>query len=401
MEVKRIPPCPDYDIRGTEKWLEKMALEGYILCQGHAFQYGFAYFETGEPRRIRYRITPAKKVPQRLVSPNSYPEPPDEETLDFHSQFGWEYTTYRGQFWIFRCEDPDAPEMNTDPRVQAIALEAAEKRLREHFIWLLVYTLIVGSGHVYLFCGMLAQVGSYVHIPRLVLILLVIAAWLPGVMHIIRFRRELKRGFFPETGTTYSPVRTYAQSILRCVPLVVFFALTILLMPDYTHYGDSLTPEESAELPLVTVADLFPEAEVEYISSSNYIYHWDTDCAPDCTDLAEHFRLTFPDGTTVTGLWNLSRFETSFDWIAAGYARETRFLYLLRGGTEPLELFLEEADWCRAFHVDNPNRYRFAHDVILIQRDNVFLECSLLLFDQVPDGCTLEELGQFLLEWED
>lgn len=25
MEVKRIPPCPDYDIRGTEKWLEDMA----------------------------------------------------------------------------------------------------------------------------------------------------------------------------------------------------------------------------------------------------------------------------------------------------------------------------------------------------------------------------------------
>lgn len=41
---KFIPPYPDYDIRGTETWLEEMALKGYFPEPGQAFRYGFANF---------------------------------------------------------------------------------------------------------------------------------------------------------------------------------------------------------------------------------------------------------------------------------------------------------------------------------------------------------------------
>lgn len=400
MEAKRIPPCPDYDIRGTEAWLEDMALNGYILCQGHAFQYGLAYFETGEPRRIRYRITPAKKVPQRLATPNAYPEPPDQQTLDFHSQFGWEYTTYRGQFWIFRCEDPTAPEMNTDPRVQAIALEMAEKRLRGHFISLLLYGLIATPGYFLLrLCTNLVEHGFQSFWPLPIFLILVCIAWLPGLLHIIRFRKELKQGRFPEKTTYLSPAKAHAQFIARFLPFLWLIVCIWIVPRHITRTGDSLTPETAGELPYVTVSDLFPEAQVEYISASNSIYTWETD-ASLWTDINEHFRLTFPDGTAVTGLWELNRYDTAYDWIAGGFARETRFTYWLRGGTDSLEFTLEDADWAKAFHVDNPDRYRFAHDVILIQKDHVFTECSLILFGEVPEGYTLEELGQFLLESE-
>ena len=400
MEAKRIPPCPDYDIRGTEKWLEDMALKGYILCQGHAFQYGFAYFETGQPRRIRYRITPAKKVPQTIASPNNSPDPPDEETLDFHSQFGWEYTTYRGQFWIFRCEDPTAPEMDTDPRVQAIALEVAEKRLREHFFLLMLYGLLCMPERGFLFlCTNLVEHGFKGYWPMPIFLILVCVAWLPGLLHITRFRRELKQGRFPEKTTYLSPAKAHAQFIARGLPFL-WLIVCILIFPRHiTRTGDSLTPETAEALSCVTVADLFPDAEVEYIGHST-VYLWETDVST-WTDVSEHFRLTFPDGTTVTGLWELNRYDTAHDWIAAGLARETRFRYWIRGGTKNLDAVLPESDWFRAFRVDNPDRYRFAHDMLLIQKDNVFLHCTLLLYDEVPDGYTLEELGQFLLEWEE
>lgn len=399
MEVKRIPPCPDYDIRGTEKWLEDMALKGYILCEGHAFQYGFAYFETGEPRRIRYRITPAKKVPKTIASPNNSPEPPDEEALNFHSQFGWKYTTYRGQFWIFRCEDPNAPEMNTDPQVQAIALKVAEKRLREHFFWLMMYGLIIMPERSLLYlCSNLVEHGFRGYWPMPIFLILVCIAWLPGLLHIIRFRKELKQGRFPEKTTYLSPAKAHAQFISRFLPFL-WLIICIWIAPSYiTRNGDTLTPETAEALPYVTVADLFPEAEVEYIGYST-IYLWETD-ASVWTDVSEHFRLTFPDGTTVTGIWELNRYDTAYDWIAAGFARETRFRYWLRGGTQNLDAALPEADWFRAFHVDNPDRYQFAHDVILLQEGNVMQEAWLMLSSDVPDGYTLEELGAFLIAHE-
>ena len=272
MEVKRIPPCPDYDIRGTEKWLEDMAEKGYILCEGHAFQYGFAYFETGEPRRIRYRITPAEKVPQRIMSPNSWPEPPDEKIQELHSQFGWRYTTYRGQFWIFRCEDSAAPEMNTDPQIQAIALEVAEKRLREHLLCLTVYGVLNIAARSPLFCSTLVAygIGHYWTVP--IFLILACIAWLPGMLHIIRFRKELKQSRFPENTTYLSPAKAHVQFIARFLPILWLIFGMWNVMQDEPRYGDNLTPETAAQLSYVTVADLFPEAQVEYTNKYTSIF---------------------------------------------------------------------------------------------------------------------------------
>lgn len=396
MEVKRIPPCPDYDIWGTEKWLEDMAAQGYILCRGYAFQYGFAYFETGEPRRIRYRIAPAKKVPQRIMSPNSYPEEPDEETMALHEQFGWRYTTFRGQFWIFACEDPEAPELNTDPQVQAIALEIAEKRLREHLFWLLVYGVMNIVCRSPLFCTTLVGQGlrHYWTVP--VFLMLACIAWLPGVLHIIRFRKELKQGCFPEKTTYSSPFKAHAQFLARFLPMIWLVFGMWNAMQTESRYGDNLTPELALELPYVTVADLFPEAGVEYTDRYNAIFQWETDSA-DCVELTEDFRLTFPDGTTVTGYWELNRYETAFGWIAAGYARETRFIEWLRRDTTLLPLTLEDADWVRAYHVNSSRWHRLPHDVLLIQKDNVVFQCTLYLFDELPDAPGLEQIAEALL----
>lgn len=399
MEVKRIPPCPDYDIRGTEKWLEDMALKGFILCEGHAFQYGFAYFETGEPRRIRYRITPAKKVTGTIGSPNADLKPPDEETLEFHSQFGWAYTTYRGQFWIFRCEDPTAPEMNTDPQVQAIALKVAEKRLREHLLWLMVYGILMIAVRSDLFCTTLVKYGIVHYWTVPVFLILACIAWLPGIFHIIRFRRELKQGRFPEKTTCLSPAKAHAQFIARGLPLIwmIFGMWNVMQSPP--RYGDTLTPELADSLPCVTVADLFPEAEVEYIDNNSYIFQWETDSA-STVEFNENFRLTYPDGTEVTGFWSLSRSETVFDWIAGGVARETRFLDWLRRDNELLPLTLEDADWVKAYHVNSFRWRRIPHTILLLQKDNVFIQCTLHLYGDVPDGYTLEELGAFLVAHE-
>lgn len=400
MEVKRLPPCPDYDIRGTEHWLEEMAAKGFRLCRGHAFQYGFAYFVTEPPQSLRYRLVPAKCISATLANPNTAPNEPDAETVKFHADFGWDYVTYRGQFWIFCCADPDAPELNTDPRVQAIALETVEKRLRSHLFWFLLYGLVITNGHRMPFFSTLLWAGWYAHAPRLILIGLIILAWLPGLVHIIRFRKQLKQGIFPQAHPTGSPAKTYAMHLLRVGILVFWIASVIFLSPDYTKYGDKLTAEQASELSYITASDLFPEADVVHISSSNYIYEWSTDASDACLKLGEHFRLEFPEGTSVSGTWTLNRFETDAPWIAAGYAREVRFFDRLRGffqgSFDPIPMTVEGADWVGAYHIDS-DYYKYPMDVILLRKGNVVLEASLHLFGELSNGPALEEIAAVLI----
>jgi hypothetical protein len=401
MEVKRIPPCPDYDIRGTEYWLEEMAAKGFRLCQGYAFQYGFAYFIKEAPRVIRYRLVPAENVGNSLATPSATLKEPSEETLKFHADFGWHYVTARGQFWIFCCEDPNAPELNTDPRVQAIALKTVEKRLVRHLFWLILYGLVMNVGHKMPFFTTLLWAGWYAHVPKMFFVVCALIAWVPGIIHIIRFRKKLNEGVFPEHTRHFPIVKNFVMQILRCSFVVVFFLMVVLMMPDYTKYGNDLSVNQAAELEYVTIADLFPEAEVRYISSSNFIYEWSTDAAPECLKMQEHFRLTFPDGTSVSGVWNLLRFHTDADWIATGYGLETRLFERLRGKFSDLPLTVEGADWVGSYHMDLPSKfYASPFDKILIRKGNVVLEAKLKFYEDFPDAPTPEEVAAILIAGE-
>ena len=74
-KVWRLPPCPDYDIEGTESWLEDMALEGLFLAENGFFG-GVARFERQNPRPVRYRLAASPEVPSLL---NDYDAPPEEQ----------------------------------------------------------------------------------------------------------------------------------------------------------------------------------------------------------------------------------------------------------------------------------------------------------------------------------
>ena len=58
-------PCPDYDIIGTEQWLEEMAEKGYLLEKDGQWL-GWFKFVKGEKQKVRYRlqITDCKAEPE-------------------------------------------------------------------------------------------------------------------------------------------------------------------------------------------------------------------------------------------------------------------------------------------------------------------------------------------------
>ena len=57
----RLPPCPPYDVEGTESWLYDMALQGWMLEKDGLF-FGVASFEKKNPASIRVIVN--KKVPK-------------------------------------------------------------------------------------------------------------------------------------------------------------------------------------------------------------------------------------------------------------------------------------------------------------------------------------------------
>lgn len=113
--VSRFPPCPLYDVEGIESWLEDLAKQGLILTPGGLFC-GFASFEQGEPKPMRYRLQPWPK--KRRLTDDAGPHP---EAVELAKEYGWDYLCDLDKYAVFACGDPEARELDTDPQIQALS----------------------------------------------------------------------------------------------------------------------------------------------------------------------------------------------------------------------------------------------------------------------------------------
>ena len=120
--VHRIAPCPAYDVAGTERWLSEMAQRGLHLAPD-GFALGLVSFERGDPRAVQYRL---EAIPKRGFMDDG--DAPDGEAVELAAQYGWEFVSRRGEFYVYRAEGEDVRELNTDPRVQALARRAVRAR---------------------------------------------------------------------------------------------------------------------------------------------------------------------------------------------------------------------------------------------------------------------------------
>lgn len=114
----KIVPISSYDVAAHQAWLEDEAARGNFLLEYRGF---CAHFEKGTPKALRYRMEPVVRKGEAE---------PDEEKKELYAALGWEYVTGNTEFHIWCCEDPAAPELNTDPQVQAAAYARLCRRLK-------------------------------------------------------------------------------------------------------------------------------------------------------------------------------------------------------------------------------------------------------------------------------
>lgn len=320
--VWRIPPCAKYDIAGMESWLEDMAASGLFLDRDGLFL-GFATFVRGTPETLRFRLE-ATDTTGGIFSPTNDPE---EDVIELHSRMGWQYRGRWGQFYIYASDDPDAPELHTDPRVQALNLQALTKFQRTELTGIFVYAVMFVLLHGSPVCSLTVLWGLGRTLLAAGFLLSFPAIDLINLSRMTRLKGRLKRGIPMTHRSDYRPRSraVYAGRLCRWMTgLFLAFSLMGLWADSVTEENAVDLEDWTAPLPFATVQTLFPDAHITGEGSiiNSEVTHWSNWFVPENYEYTESCRVTLPDGTELYAYLAVSCHQTRFDWFAPLLARE-------------------------------------------------------------------------------
>jgi len=249
--VKKKLPYELYDVAGLEDWFSRMAAEGYHLEDCWENQ---AEFRVEEPK---------KNVRFRLEAQGTYEY--DWNQDEAYAAGGWEHvTTIRGFFYVFRCDDPTARELHTDPKIQSWTMRKLIWRQSLGVLALLVLWGVNFSLRLKIFdLNGLREFAAFVMLEDAVL--LIVSALVPLVAHflavqanqitmLVRLKRRLASGLPMDREKHYprSFWRHGFQRVLICAALISMFAGALM-------YQREPAQVEAADYPHVALEEVVPE----------------------------------------------------------------------------------------------------------------------------------------------
>ncbi len=394
----RIPPCPAYDIPGMESWLEDLAAKGLHLSKDGFFGL-LTSFEEGPPRKERFRLEPT----DRKGGLFSEEYDPEDEQIQLLHQMGWTYRARRGQFHIYSSDDPSAPELNTDPQVQAVTMSALTQFLRKKVTNAIATTLL----YLILYFGDILISSALLLGTPLVLLFAGLMLWdlgcsLKALIVLVRWRNQLRRGQPLPHRSDYrrSGWRYLTTEFLRKSLWVLFF-LCAAWRVLYIEVDEPYEKIADQHFPFYTVADYYPGAEIRRTESISEFYTWEDLLSPENYDFREYTEVK-RNGETFDCWLSVNYHRTRWEWTARRLARE---LVSHAGanafdqtaakifGDEPViatEIALPDADYCAWFYKHRNDPY------MVIQKNNVVIQVNL----EIPGSAaepTPEELARLIL----
>lgn len=318
----RIPPCSKYDIAGMESWLEDMAAKGLYLDRDGMF-FGFATFVHGQPQQLRFRLEATVNAKGKLSSVTE----PEEETVELHRMMGWDYRGRWGQFHIYVTADPDAPELHTDPRVQALTIQALNKFQRSQLISSLESFVILYFFHGSIFYSLSAVWGFFLTVLAIGWALSFPVTNLIHLIQMTRLKKQLKKGI-PMTHRSDWKKRSWRRYTALAADWIIGLVLvgSLLTTAAAQYESDYNTPLEdwTRPIPFAGVQELFPDHEIRQEVSliDSEVHHWSNLLATDCYDYTEWREVVSPDDETFSAYIQVWYYETRYEWFARGLARE-------------------------------------------------------------------------------
>ena len=246
--IHRFPPCPAYDIEGTESWLQDMAARGWMLYQWHP-NLGFAAFEKEAPRTIRFRLEP--------VQGDARLQQPDAETATMFWEYGWKFLCRWDLFFLFYSEADEPRELHTDPEVQAMALDVTYKRQKRNCVLFLLWTIVtwLNIGSPLLLYFLAGPVGFCIVAAGTLLVL-------PPQVLRLGYLRKVRKQLAAGTSLSHSGRRMslYLHSgVHTLLSWVIILAMLCVPVAIFRSTDDNRSPISQAEiqsLPFATLQDL-------------------------------------------------------------------------------------------------------------------------------------------------
>lgn len=271
--VKRVIPFESCDIPAIQSWLEDMAEKGLFFKECGVF---FAKFEKGEPKKMRYRLDFCDVVACDI---------PDEKK-ELYEQSGWQVVgEFKSDFVVVCTDDPDAPEIYTEPELLVKPLKNISGRQLAAWIvfWLMYVNINYGNLDAYIEVSFssivryLLDFGTWYYIALRLLQLVLLFEAIFHFVSWLRLRKlikKLKNGWELPQGE-HRRFRAAAGKLLRplAIPAVVLFGLHLLASGYQVSLNNNEPVYDLSLTPIPTLEDLGVESGDYYTYSVAGVGH--------------------------------------------------------------------------------------------------------------------------------
>jgi len=253
-----VRPMELWNPGAVEQWLEYEAANGWYLAKCNGW---FATFEKGEPNEnCRARIQP-----QGPESTKDF-----EVRRDVYEDMGWRFYAVAGRNWdvdfeVYYCDDPAAPELDTDPVAYGWAWEKQLKKAwRDGWLVPLVLAVVlVAFGAMFLNkFGTPLQVLLNLNAPLLfavgVLWPLMVAVSARQLVLVHGLRRKVKAGLMPEHDGSWHRSRLWWR-----VATWLLLAYWVLYLVANVMGVVAAYDLDTEKAPYVTTSELLPDTRPE------------------------------------------------------------------------------------------------------------------------------------------
>ena len=377
--IRRIAPCPGYDVERIESWLQDMAAKGWQL-QKEGCIFGLFAFEKSRPHLTRYRLEPRK-------AGSGFGDVPDQEIQDLCREYGWEYTDTYGEFDIYRSQDSAAREMNTDLTVQAAALQAARKNSRTALGLDITLSLILFTGFWTIPFRMLCEMGLGYHLALCFALVWSVFFSIHRWIHLGRLRRQLQENIPLDHNKPWKDRALIHLLGKACNFLVIVILFGILFSSCAgSMNADGIPLEEyPGDLPFITLEDIYPGSsftQERFLSGYNTYSDDPTFFAPTNITWEQYGTITTEDHKFLTGPLIVHYYEVRSQVLAEGLLDD-----LYRSAEDGRHFYILDAP---DLEVDEIFCYRNIYPTVLIRQGNIVVEASL--------GIQTEE-NSHILQW--
>ena len=254
--VYKLIPVDFVDVDRFEGWAEDMARRGLYLH--HLTPFLFAAFQRGEPAPVRYRLEPRGSFWSR-------------ESQNYCRSLGWEFVFHVGRWFdLYRNDDPEAPELHTDPVVHSYALDRISRSLR--ILTAVLVLCFVGELAALLLPYLLSDTpvrlllnASGITALSVLVLFLVLGMEFRSLGSFFRLRRRLREGIVPGRRSWRSSARWYFGLLLFDLVLLAALIASPLVLRS-VEWEDEIAVAERP-FPILELRELEGDPALEAVPS--------------------------------------------------------------------------------------------------------------------------------------